>query len=165
LRLDVRRIPKNVHIAHSIADDEIVVSQKLAEAIHEHGLTGVELSPVEHVRASRSPAPPPWFALRVTSEPLPFSPRSRFGQDPLETTNDYACPAGDTLGHMLLSEAFLMRPASPLQDFHLSLQYVGGRQGLYVPARLMFVSPAAERMLHAFQPRKVEFEIAYLQSA
>jgi hypothetical protein len=165
LRLDVRRIPKNVDIAHTIADDEIVVSERLADAIRKDGLTGVELSAVEHVGTGRGRTPAPWFALRVTSEPLPFTSGSRFGQDPLEATNDYACPLGDTLGHMLLSEAYLKRPEGSLRDFHISLQYVGGRQGLYVPARLMFVSPAAQRLLHSFQPRKVIFEIANLRSA
>jgi len=47
LRLDLRKAPKNKHIACTIAD-EVIVSQWLAERMTDAGLTGFELRPVQH---------------------------------------------------------------------------------------------------------------------
>jgi len=47
LRLDLRKAPKNKHIACTIAD-EVIVSQWLAEQMTDAGLTGFELYPVRH---------------------------------------------------------------------------------------------------------------------
>jgi hypothetical protein len=47
LRLDLRRLPKNVDIARSIAE-EWVVDQRFAELILDSGLSGVELGRVLH---------------------------------------------------------------------------------------------------------------------
>ena len=50
LRLDVRRLPKRVDLARSIAD-EWVVGQRLGEALIDAGLTGFALQPVLHRNA------------------------------------------------------------------------------------------------------------------
>lgn len=47
LYLDMRKIPKNKHIACTIAD-EVIVSQWLAERMTDANLTGFELRPVRH---------------------------------------------------------------------------------------------------------------------
>ncbi len=47
LHLDFRKIPKNKHIASTIAN-EIIVSQWLAEKMTDSGLTGFELQSVKH---------------------------------------------------------------------------------------------------------------------
>jgi len=49
LRLDLRKVPKNKHIARTIAGaDEVIVSQWLAEKMIDSGFTGFELRPVRH---------------------------------------------------------------------------------------------------------------------
>ena len=47
LVLDLRKMPKNKHIARTIAD-EVVVTQELAERLADGGLTGFELGRVRH---------------------------------------------------------------------------------------------------------------------
>ena len=47
LRLDLRKVPKGKDIARTIAD-EWIVSQRLAEIMIDHGLTGFEFRPVRH---------------------------------------------------------------------------------------------------------------------
>jgi hypothetical protein len=53
LRLDLSRGPTNADIARTLAN-EIVVSERLAQAIRDESISGVELAPVEH--SGRKPA-------------------------------------------------------------------------------------------------------------
>ncbi len=48
LRLDLRKAPKTKDIAGTIADDEWIVSDRLARLMTEAGLTGFQLRPVRH---------------------------------------------------------------------------------------------------------------------
>ncbi len=48
LILDLRKAPKTRHIARTIADDEWIVSQRLAELMMDANLTGFALRPVRH---------------------------------------------------------------------------------------------------------------------
>lgn len=161
LRLNVRRIPKQADVAETIAGDELVVSERVADAIRAEGLTGVELMPVIHAGKSADSLPR-WFELGVVSSLLAFAPSSRFGSSPINPDNSSACPVGDKAGFRLLSEATIVRPSSPLSDFHLTAQYLGNRRGLLVPYRTLLMSPRAERLLASFRPRKLYREVAYV---
>ena len=48
LILDLRKVPKGKDLACTIADDEWIVSQRLAELLLDGGMTGFELRPVRH---------------------------------------------------------------------------------------------------------------------
>lgn len=48
LILDLRKVPKNKNIAKTLADNEIVIDQKLANLLIEKKLKGFELRPVKH---------------------------------------------------------------------------------------------------------------------
>lgn len=48
LILDLRKIPKNKDIAKTLADDEIIVNQRLADLLIENKVKGFELHPVKH---------------------------------------------------------------------------------------------------------------------
>lgn len=160
LRLNVRRIPKQADFAETIAGDEIVVSERVAEALVREALTGFELLPVVH-QGKKADALPRWFEFRVVSPCLSFSPAAQFGSSPIDPANRSACPTGDTAGFRLLSQATMIRPSHPLSDFHMSAQYMGVRRGLRVPYRELLISPRAERLLASFRPRKLYREVAY----
>jgi hypothetical protein len=48
LKLDLRKAPKNKDIARTLSGDEWIVSQRLAELLVDHKVTGFELRPVLH---------------------------------------------------------------------------------------------------------------------
>jgi hypothetical protein len=159
LRLNLRKVPKGADLAQTIAGEEVIVSERLADAMRAADLTGVDFLPVEPARRARAPMPR-WFELKVTSRTLNFSPLARFGSSALKLANAHACPVGDTAGHALLSEAVLVRPAQELADFHQTTQFTGSRRGLLVPDRVLLVSRRVERLLHAHRPRRVYLEVA-----
>ena len=146
LRLKLGRIPKGAGIARTIAQDEVIVHERVRDGILGAGLTGVEF---ERVSVTDNPkdASTPWYVLRVVSAQLSYAPQARFGSSVLYPQNDFACPTGDTAGHALLSEALLVRRTGEIADFGQTRQYVGNRRGLLVPFRHLLVSPRVERAL------------------
>lgn len=162
LRLKLAKVPAHADIAKSIGQDEWIVSQRFVDLVRSEGFTGLEFVPVENA-VKRRPRKPvrSWFQLRFTGPRLSFTPRSRFGQSPVDPENRYACPAGDTAGHRLLSLAHVARPSGKTADFMRSVQHVGSSVLVARPVPLMFVSPAVYRALKREDIKGAKFDVAY----
>jgi hypothetical protein len=78
LRLDLRKVPKKKDIAATIADDEWIVSQRLAELMVDAKLTGFDLRPVRH-------------KARYEDDPLDLSTVPS-GRELLRRAEDAGCP-------------------------------------------------------------------------
>jgi hypothetical protein len=162
LRLRLRQIPKHLDIAKSIAQDEWIVNERFAEMVARGGFTGLSFRPVENgvLRRSSKPAPV-WYQLGFTGPTVSFSRLSRFGSTPVDVTNKYACPAGDTVGHALISRAHVKRPVGEPADFMRSTQYVGSAYLRFAPHPLLFVSPRVRAAIREHAIKGTKTEIAY----
>jgi hypothetical protein len=155
-------VPRGADVARTIAGDEVIASERVVDAIRAAQLTGVEFQPVESIGNALRPSRGLWFEVIVTGEPIAFASSSRFGVSVVDPENRAACEEGDTVGHALLSEAFLNRPSHELSDFQLTSQYLGERRGLLVPYRIMLISPRAELALSALKVKKTYVEVAHI---
>lgn len=161
LRLSATSLPTTSDVAFTIARDERIVSERVADIIQAERFTGVELREIETTRTARGG--PRWFHWVVTGPLLIFGTRARFANSPIDGRNEYACPMGDTLGHMLVSEAYVQPPAQPATDVMESLQYQGSASGLIVPTRTVFVSARFRAQMMREKVRGWEYEIAHYE--
>ena len=141
LFLDLKRIPKSKDICRTIAG-EMLVSRRVAELFSRHGITGVELFPVQS-NSARAAKSMDWFQLGVLNSTATIAKPTRVGIDPFDYDLDreYCCPLGDLIGLSLLSEVTIESASRGNADFISTRQFVGIRQGLLRPERLVLVSP------------------------
>jgi hypothetical protein len=161
LRLDSRTLPNAADAAFTIARDERVVNERLADVIRAEHFTGVELVEIETFPARKATSP--WFQLVVTGPELAFVPPTRFANSPIDSRNEFACPRGHTLGHSLVTEAFVAPSSGQATDVMHSLQFEGSPSGLIVPWRTLFVSPRFRAAMVKHKIRGWQYEVAYYQ--
>jgi len=90
-----------------------------------------------------------WFQLQVDESKATIAQGSLFGSDPIdpEAIGENACPLGHTLGANQLSQLQVLRASRSVDDFSLTSQYVGVRQGVFRPRQLILLSRAAFEIL------------------
>lgn len=138
------------------------MNERFAEMVDREGFTGLSFRPVENGVTRRSSKPAPvWYQLGFTGPTVSFSPLSRFGSTPVDVTDRYACPAGDTLGHALISRAYVKRPTDEPADFMRSTQYVGSAYLRFAPSPLLFVSPRVRAAMKEYAIKGAKTEVAY----
>jgi hypothetical protein len=138
LRLPSARLPKRHHIARTIADDEVIVSKALTDALSLAGMTGFAFDQIEDSR-SREPNPN-WQVLQVRSKPVIVRPETVFGDDPFVLDGESRCPLGHVAGLALVSELFVAGDSWDRSDLAVTNVSVGVRRGLLVPAPILLVS-------------------------
>lgn len=160
LRLRTSRIPNTKDLAKTIAGDEWVLSQRLADTLLANSIRGADFPPIEHTDGTPDPK---WRHLRVTSRPVRTAERTRFGIAPFkeDRAGEYLCPLGHRRGLNALSELWLFRDDWDGSDVLVTEEYVGGRRGLLVPRRMLVVTPKVFQLLKATDAKGYHWEIAH----
>ncbi|MBX3189086.1 MAG: hypothetical protein KF819_18840 [Labilithrix sp.] len=160
LFLDVRRIPRAVDFARTIAN-EIVVSARAADVIREARLTGVELAPV---RASNEGGTPSQthFQLRTKGPTVELDDATLAGGDLFDESAYGRCPRGHVAGLNLLSEVSVQRRSLVDADVLATRQLVGVRRGLLRPWPILLLSPSAWRAFDSAKLRGLVIEVAHI---
>jgi hypothetical protein len=148
LFLNQTRIPKFKDICKTIGS-EVVVSKRLVELFKENRIQGVEFLPIGHNRSSSAQSSH-WFQLVISSAETEIVSPTRTGIDPFDNdcTGRFRCPLGDLAGLNILSELFVNLPAR-LTDVLNTRQFIGRRQGLLRPERLIVISNKVWRLLES----------------
>lgn len=160
LFLDVTRIPKGKDVSRTIAG-EIVVTRRVMELLARHGITGAELSPIRPSRSSSAESND-WFQLAVPNATAEIIAPTRVGIDPFyaDETCASGCVLGDLLGLNLLSEVTIEAATLCNTDFACSRQFIGARQGLLRPERVILISPKVANLIGSEKIRGGEIEVA-----
>jgi hypothetical protein len=162
LYLAIRRIPKNKDICRTIAG-EIVVSRRVKELFTRHGITGAELAPIGSSPSS-SARSKEWFQLTVPDATAEIVAPNRVGVDPFDDDAEgkYRCESGDLIGLNLLSEVSIDAASRGDADLICTRQFIGNRQGLLRPERVLLVSPKLGRLIWSEKLKGVELEVVHV---
>lgn len=168
LRLNLRKVPKRVDIAMTIARSEWIVSERLADIVTrrrvagEDVLNGFRLQPVEH--RGRQLPDQQWYQLIVTGSAGPTVPPTRFGKDYLhdDLHGEYSCLAHRLAGLNLLSEVYLDRGSVESTDLAVTTDRFGVRRGVLMPIPALIISPRFYRLLQVNQIRGFRIEVAHV---
>ena len=165
LRLDPGSMPRGKDLARTIAYNEVIVSARLVEALHAHGITGARFLPV--LRKRGKGVIDAWHQLEVTSRPLRVAPVTRFGIDPFDpdAAGEYRCPLGHVLGLNILSELSVVREDWDGSDVCATRQWTGVRSrngGAFRPHPLLLISQKLRRLLSELKAKGFELEVAHL---
>jgi hypothetical protein len=158
LYLDVRRIPRKVDFAQTIAG-EIVASAHARDVFLEKGLVGAELDPVRNTNADGAPSSE-YFQLRVIGPRVELTAATRAGSNPFDETAHGRCPRGHVVGLSLLSEVHVQRGSLTNSDVVVTEQMIGVRRGLLRPQRVLLLSPTARRAIEDGKLRGLTIEVA-----
>lgn len=163
LFLDWKRIPKTRDIARTIAG-EVVVSRRVVELFHRHGIQGTELRPVRH-RPASSAESNDWFQLCVQSGEVEITGPTKAGINPFDEDprGRYRCPLAHVIGLNLLSDVWLSRESYSGCDMVASKQFIGCRRGLLRAERLLFISPKLRELLMHEKMKGFQIEVAHFK--
>jgi hypothetical protein len=161
LMLDLHRIPRGKDIAKTIAD-EIVVSERLADAMQRREITGVRFGRVKH--SGRKPYDArPWFQLKIMSRPVRMTELTRVGIDPFDgdVKAEYRCPVGHVVGLNLLSELWISRIGWDGSDVIATHEHIGVRRGLLRPSSPVLIVPEVWRLFREMEVKGFKAEVAH----
>jgi len=160
LILDINTIPKRADVAFTIARDELVFSERLANLVKEEGLSGVTLRPVRH--DGRKPPDSAWFQPVFTSSPVVAVGPTKYGDGPTGPFEKSACPPGHVMGNGVVSELYIERRSWDGSDFVRTRDLVGVRRGLAAPYPLLLVSQRCWRLLNERKLKGFAPEVVHL---
>lgn len=162
LYLPEKRIPKSKDFSRTISG-EIVVSRRVAELFARRGVMGAEFLPV-CFNKSASAESKDWFQLGISNACCEIVPPTRVGIDPFndEAKGEFRCPFGDLIGLNMLSEVFVKKTSCREVDITFTRQFVGIRQGLLRPERIILVSQKVAQAIISENLKGVEFEVSHL---
>lgn len=163
LRIDGKRIPAAKDLAETIAGEEWIVSQRLADFLKRDELTGLELRAVERCKRPGD-ALEGWHQLVLPGDGVMISPKTRAGISPFDSDElgEYRCPRGHVIGLNLLSEVVVDADGLQDRDFSLTYQSVGVKRGLLIPRRQILISPRALKVLQSSKARGWRVEVAHV---
>jgi len=159
LHLDVRRIPRKVDFAQTIAG-EVVASLRVREVFLDRGLVGVEFDPVRQANAGGAPSPE-YFQLNVIGAPVELAAATRAGGHLFDETGYGRCPRGHVVGLNLLSEVYVQQRSLGAADVMVTKQMVGVRRGLLRPRPMLLFSPCAWRAIEEAKLKGLIVEVAH----
>jgi hypothetical protein len=162
LVLKLKRIPKNMDIAETIAWDEWVVSSKFVRAFTEHKLTGAEFLPVfdtiNPMKQSNE-----WYQLRVNGGAVELHEATKFGKDPFTPDRiSWRCPLGHSIVTEFLSEIYLQRSSWRSSDIAVTSTLFGQGRNLLRPTPLILISQRMYRVFQEMGIKGLSYEIARL---
>ncbi len=162
LNLTSGELPSWGEFVETIAKDESIISRKWAEAFRDHGAADA-LFPLQIDHE----VPTDWVQLRASNvkDMVVLSNRTRFGISPFDWDDEgrFRCPLGHVAGLNILSQATVERSSLTGASVYISDKYVGIKQGLLRPWRLLFVSQALWRDLVAIGTRGWSFEAVVIE--
>jgi hypothetical protein len=160
LRLEPESIPTR-DLSFTIAR-EIVVSNRLAQALQDHGITGAAFLPV---RDPEGRVLENWRQLIVTSDPVDVVAPTLAGSDlfDLDEQGRFRCPQGHLLGLSLLSELWIRRESHDGSDLVGTRQLIGLRRGVLHPRPVLLFSPRLYRLLRVLKVGRMVVEVAHLK--
>jgi hypothetical protein len=114
-------------------------------------------------RTRRKPAPV-WYQLVVTSARAEIVPPTRVGNTPFDDDpeGECRCELGDTIGLNIISELSISAKSRGDTDMVCTQQFIGKREGLLRPSRLILVSPRFWRLMEAENVKGAYVELAHL---
>ncbi len=146
LHLDAHKL--RGHFVETIAKDEWAISQNWVEILRTHAGSSA-LFPIRSSHKETSD----WMQLRANEvESIArVSPDTRFGISPFDfdDAGRFRCPLGHVAGLNILSQTVVQRDSLTGAGIYVSDKYVGVRQGLLRPYRLLIVDSAVWRELAA----------------
>ncbi|MDB5090867.1 MAG: hypothetical protein JWR09_4861 [Mucilaginibacter sp.] len=178
LKLKKGSIPKK-DIARTIAG-EVVVSENFATVFKQHPLKGALFAPVIFVKGTSG-----YYQLIASSPELELTKHTIAGGNPFDLPKESTealefvvsggykvriekmvlkCPKGHTIGPRLISEAYVFdSPAINDNDFFVSRQKTGAKQGLLRPEPIYFCSPTFRKMVEDEKLSGFDFEITHVE--
>ncbi len=159
LHLDPESIPKR-DLSFTIAR-EIVISNRLAQALQAHGITGAGFLPVRDPTGSLLED---WRQLTITSAPVDIVAPTLVGNDlfDLDEQGRHRCPQGHVLGLNRLSELWVRRESYDGSDLARTRQLTGARRGVLHPKPEILLSPRLYRLLRELKVGRLVVEVAHL---
>ncbi len=162
LRIRVSAIPKKKDFARTITD-EIVFSSRAVGVFRGAGIKGVEFDPVYNGVKTKV-ADERWYQPRFVSEPVEILPPTALGISPLDidAAGKYQCVKGHYIGLNVISELTISEKDFCTADFAVTKQFVGIREGMLRPQRLILISAKARHLVIAERLSGLDFEVSYL---
>lgn len=162
LMLDTKRIPRSKDFARTIAD-EIVVSQRVADALNSKGISGAELRPVVSARRTIETSPR-WYQFVPQQDDAVIVPPTRVASNPFDDDprGDYRCSTGHLLGLNQLSELSIAAESWRGLDVVSTKQFIGIRRGVLRPWRPVLVSSKLWRLITDQGWKGCAFEVVHL---
>lgn len=159
LHLEPESIPKR-DLSFTIAR-EVVVSNRLAQALQAHGMTGAAFLPV---RDPPGKLLDDWRQLTITSAPVDIVPPTLVGSNlfDLDEQGEFRCPQGHVLGLGLLSELWVRRESYDGSDLVRTRQLTGLRRGVLHPRPVLLFSPRLYRLLRELKVGRLVVEVTHL---
>jgi hypothetical protein len=162
LRLTSRELPARGEFADTIARDEWIISGRWAEAFRDHDAAEA-LFPLEIGNQVRND----WVQLRASNvkDTAALSSRTVFGISPFDWDEEgkFRCALGHVAGLNILSQAIINRKSLTGASLYVSDKYIGIKQGLLRPWRLLFVSQALWRDLVTLGTKGWSFEAVVVE--
>jgi hypothetical protein len=165
LYLKRSRIPRSRDVTGTIAQVELVASQRFFDFVKQHQFSGVDLptvlSPVQLKRRTNISAKfEDWYQLVVTSNRVNMVPPTRIGRVPFGELKP-KCPLGHFTGLWPISEVSLNRADWDGADVFQSKQLIGIRGGLLRPFPVLFVTQRFYQVFKSQRLRGGRFEVAH----
>jgi hypothetical protein len=159
LHLEAESIPKR-ELSFTIAR-EIVISNRLAQALQAHDITGAAFLPVRDPTGKLLDG---WRQLTITSAPVDIVAPTLVGNDlfDLDEQGRYRCPQGHVLGLNRLSELWVRRGSYDGSDLVRTRQLIGARRGVLHPKTEILLSPKLYRLLRELKVGRLVVEVAHL---
>jgi hypothetical protein len=159
LHLEPESIPKR-DLGFTIAR-EMVISNRLAQALQAHGITGAGFLPV---RDPTGRLLEDWRQLTITSAPVDIAAPTLVGNDlfDLDERGQFRCPQGHVLGLNRLSELWVRREGYDGSDLVRTRQLTGARRGVLHPKPEILLSPKLYRLLRELKVGRLVVEVAHL---
>jgi hypothetical protein len=159
------RIPKGKDICKTIAG-EVIASERTRRVFEKNKLVGAEFLPIYSKPGSKEPYNG-WFQLRCVHSGARVVSPTKFGVNPfdLDELGVHRCRRGDLMGLNVLSEVTFDLESSKQIDLTCSSNYVGIREGLLRPERMMIASQRLRRVIEAENLKGIRFEVAHLSDS
>jgi len=166
LYLKRNRIPRSRDISGTIAQTELVVSQRLFEWLQQSQLSGASLrrvlSPVHLRRRSEgTEIVEGRYQLATNSSPVNIVQPTRIGKVLFGEVKP-ECPLGHYTGLWPISELSVKRSDWDGSDMFQSKQLFGARMGLLRPFPILFATQQFYRAFTSQRLRGATFEVAHL---
>lgn len=153
---------KNKDIIRTIAEDEILVSEKLVEIMTKNNITGAEFLPVSNI--SKGAKGNKWFYLNIISNVI--ASKSNVIGDAFRTiddVNDISTPCGHVIKHLVYSELVIDKKSWDNSDIARTTILFGGHKHLIYPFPYIVVSNKLYTILNVNNIKGANFERAILE--
>ncbi len=161
LILNLSRVPRGKDFAKTIAQDEWIISERLATLIQSENITGLELKLVQHY--SRHKLKAPWYQMIIDSTVV-VHPMTKYGDAfrPDLDVDMIKSSCGHTIKHLIYSELFLKRETWDNSDIAKTNYYFGGHLNLIYPWPAILLSQRFYQLLKKYNIKGYEIELAHL---